>query len=63
MIAILFLQMNVDYDAYTEERLSNLKTRYSYKQMWAATLAVVGGYALIALFFEWKQWRVSHPWV
>ena len=63
MIALFFSQMNVDYDAYTEERLTTVKPRYTFKQMWAATLGVIGGYVLITLFFEWKGWRVKQLWV
>merc|ERR1712071_136305 len=53
--------MHVDYDMYTEERMSNAEGRYSRKQMFQSFLAVFGAFFGILGLFEYNDWVVEHP--
>lgn len=55
--------MSIQYDAYTEERLSNARTRYSYNFMTGTFFGIMGGFLAIYLLFEYNHWYLTHPWV
>lgn len=54
--------MNTQYDAYTEERLSNARTRFSAKFTLASFLGVMGGFLTLHLLCEYNDWYLRHPW-